>query len=127
MDSQQEIFTELKTRLEKLGYSVYDSVLPPDGTPYPFIYLGENQQIDTENKSAVFGSVFQTIHVWHDSPKKRGTVSNMLSTVKMICRTVEHTPNFSWFVKNTNQMILTDTTTKTPLLHGVLKVEFRFS
>ena len=35
--------------------------------------LMNNQQIDDYgNKTAIFNNVYQTIHVWNDSPKKRG-------------------------------------------------------
>ena len=127
MDPQQELFTELLLKLKDLGYGVYDTFLPPKDTPYPFIYLADNQQTDTKTKSALTGNVFQTIHVWHNNPKQRGTVSQILLDIKKICYMLEHTENFGWFVVNMNQRILPDKTTKTPLLHGVLEVEFKFS
>ncbi len=70
MDPQQEIFSELFKRIKEDGYDVYDGFLPPDNTPYPFVYLADNQQIDDRNKTAVFGSVYQTIDVWNNNPKK---------------------------------------------------------
>ena len=127
IDPQQELFTQIKIKLEEKGYSVYDGALPPDNTPYPFIYLGDMQQIDTSNKSAVFGNVIQTIHVWSNTPKNRGTVSAILLDIKKTCRRIEKTNNFSWFVLNINQQIFSDNTTATPLLHGVLEIEFKFS
>lgn len=127
LDPQQEIFARLKTDLEALGYGVYDGFLPPVETPYPFVYLGDCQQTDAANKSAVFGHVYQTIHVWHNSPEQRGTVSQMLLAIKTACRKIARTTNFAWSVRNINQQIFPDTTTKTPLLHGVLEVEFAFS
>lgn len=127
MDPQQELFTELLTKLREWGYDVYDGALPPENTPYPFVYLADSQQIDEANKTAVFGSVYQTIHVWHNEPKQRGTVSILLLGIKDICRKIEHTKNFAWYVANVNQRIVTDTTTKEPLMHGLLDVEFRFS
>ena len=127
MDPQQELFSALLTELRKMGYDVYDGFLPPKNTPYPFIYLADSTQIDEENKSAVFGRVSQTIHVWHNSPKQRGTVSKMLLDAKTMCRKLEKTDNFSWFVRDVNQRILSDDTTKQPLLHGILSVEFSFS
>ncbi len=126
-DPQQEIFTRVKQDLEALEHAVYDSVMPPEGTPYPFDYLGDVQQIDDANKSAVFGNVYMTIHVWHNSPKKRGTVSRMLLDIKTACRKISHTENFAWSVRNVEQRIITDNTTKSPLLHGVLEVEWKFS
>lgn len=127
MDPQQELFTKLLTEIKALGYDVYDGFLPPDGTPYPFVYLADSQQIDKANKTAVFGSVHQTIHIWCDNPKRRGTVSKMLLAIKNTCRKLERTDNFAWNVRNVNQRILPDKTTKQPLLHGLLEIEFSFS
>lgn len=127
IDPQQELFTALKLAFEDLGYAVYDGELPPDGTPYPFVYLGDFQQIDDINKSAVFGNVFPTIHVWSNLPKQRGTVSAMLLHLKTACRKLKRTDNFSWDLRNVNQRISSDNTTTTPLLHGILEAEFAFS
>lgn len=127
MDPQQELFAELLQKIKEWGYDVYDGALPPEDTPYPFVYLADSQQIDDANKTAIFGSVYQTIHVWHNNTKQRGTVSAMLLAIKDICRKVEHTKNFAWYVASVDQRILTDDTTKTPLLHGILDIEFRFS
>ena len=127
MDPQQELFTELLMQLKNLGYDVYDTFLPPEDTPFPFLYLADSQQTDNRNKTAVFGNVYQTIHVWHNNLKQRGTVSKMLLDVKKVCYRLEHTANFAWNVRNVDQWIRPDNTTKTPLLHGLLEVEFSFS
>ena len=127
MDPQQELFSKIKIELENKGYSVYDGALPPLDTPYPFIYLGDMQQIDDANKSAVFGNVYQTIHVWHNKYNQRGTVSSMLLDIKQVCRSIDKTNNFEWMILNVNQRIMSDATTKTPLLHGILELEFKFS
>ena len=131
MDPQQELFSELLVLLRKkykgTDIGVYDTFLPPDGTPYPFVYLADSQQNDQQTKAEVIGVINQTIHVWHDNPKKRGTVSGMLVDIKQICRKIEHTENCAWVISDCTQRILPDTTTKQPLLHGVLEVEFKFS
>lgn len=126
-DPQQELFTELLIKLRQSGYDVYDGELPREDTPYPFIYLAETQQVDDANKSAVFGSVHQIINVWHNNPRQRGTVSGIMLAVKDVCRSIEHTENFSWYLKDVNQEIRADNTTKQPLIRGILSVEFRFS
>ena len=126
-DPQQELFVAIKGELEALGYAVYDGFLPPEGTAYPFIYMGDFRQIDRADKTKVSGTVYPTIHVWMDSPKKRGTLSNILLDVKRVCRKIERTANFVWLVLNLNQHILPDNTTKTPLLHGVIEAEIKFS
>ena len=127
VDPQQELFTELLIRLREAGYDVYDGELPPEDTPYPFIYMAETQQVDDANKSDVFGSVYQTINVWHNNPRQRGSVSGIILAVKDVCRGIEHTENFGWYLKNVDQQIRADNTTKQPLLRGILDVEFRFS
>jgi hypothetical protein len=127
VDAQQELFTAFKLALEAKGYAVYDGALPPENTPYPFIYLGEFRQTDTELKNAVTGIVYPMIHVWHNNWDQRGTVSKMLLDIKMICRTLEHTANFAWLMRNINSRILADNTTKTPLLHGVVEADCVFS
>ncbi len=126
MDPQQELFTALKLNIEALGYDVYDSGLPPEGTPYPFVYLGDSQQTDRSLKNATVGSVSQKIHVWHSDPKKRGTVSEMLMNIKVVCRKLDKTANYTWAVSSAIQQIIPDNTTTTPLLHGVLDITFNY-
>ena len=126
LDPQQELFTALLTTIQKLGYDVYDGALPPANTPYPFVYLADSQQTDDANKSAVFGNVYQTIHVWHSDLNKRGTVSAMLYEIKTLCRRLYYTDTFAWDLRSINQRILTDTTTAQPLMHGLLEVTFKF-
>ena len=126
-DPQQEIFSRLYSDISSKGYDVYDGCLPPENTPYPFVYMGDMQQTDDANKTAVFGNVYQTIHVWSNKPQNRGDLSKIMLEIKNICRNIDKTRNFSWFVKNVTQHIIPDNTTKTPLLHGVLEIEFKFS
>lgn len=91
--STARIIYGITYRDQKSGYDVYDGFLPPDGTPYPFVYLADSQQTDDANKTAVFGNVYQTIHVWHNNPRQRGTVSKMLLAIKSACRRLDHTEN----------------------------------
>lgn len=126
-DPQQEFFTQLKLELERKGYDVYDGMLPAEGTPYPFIYFAECIQSDKVTKSAIMGRFTQTIKVWINSPRKRGTLSQILADIKYTCYKLEKSRNFSFDVINIRQNIFADNTTKTPLLQGVLDVEMRFS
>lgn len=126
-DPQQELFSKLKIDVEALGYAVYDGMLPPEDTPYPFVYLGDNSQTDSDTKSAVIGRVHQVIHIWHNSPRQRGTVSKMMLDVKKVSRNVGRTAHHSWDARNINSRITPDNTTKTSLLHGVVEVDFYFT
>ena len=129
MDPQQELFTALLERLRaEFGEGdVCDGFLPPEDTPYPFIYLADVRQSDSQTKSGMVGTVTQTIHVWHNDPAKRGTVSATLLRVKKLCMQLENTDNFGWLLTSVDTQILPDTTTKRPLLHGVLEAVFKFS
>lgn len=131
MDPQQELFTELRNLLvQHFGDGkVFDGRMPPESTPYPFVYLADSYQLDVQTKSKLNGRVVQTIHVWHNSPMKRGTLSKMMSEVKQIVRSVEAdgTAAYGWVVEDMSQRILTDTTTKTPLLHGVVEATLYFN
>ena len=127
IDPQQELFTRLKLAIEEKGYDVYDGVLPPANTPYPFVYLGDFRQNDSATKNAVYGYVYPTIHVWHNNARERGTVSRMLLDIKTVCRAIERTTNFSWLLQSVDQRIIPDNTTKVPLLHGVIEAGYKFS
>lgn len=127
MDAEQELFIALKLGIEAKGYAVYDGALPPEDTQYPFVYLGDFTQTDREHKNAVTGTVYPTIHVWHNNTRQRGTVSRMLAEIKAVCRQIRRTNNYAWMFRNVNGRILADNTTKTPLLHGVVEAEGLFS
>ena len=126
-DPQQELFTRLKLDIEAAGYDVYDTFLPPEYTPYPFVFLGSFTQNDNATKSEVMGYVYPQIHVWHNNPRQRGTVSKMLCDIKAICRGIARTDNYAWMIQNVRQQILADNTTKTPLVHGLIESDWRFS
>ena len=127
IDPQQELFTAYKLGLEAMGYSVYDGALPPEDTPYPFYYLGEFRQSDQMLKNAVVGFVYPTISVWHNNTQQRGTVSKMMLDAKWVICTVSQTANFNWLPQSLNSRIITDNTTKTPLLHGIVEAGIKFS
>ena len=126
-DPQQELFSAYRVSLEAMGYAVYDGELPPEGTPYPFIYLGDFRQSDQMHKNAVTGTVYPTIHVWHNNTRQRGTVSQMLLDIKWLIYQLAKTDNFNWLVQAVNTRILPDNTTKTPLLHGIVNATVKFS
>ena len=125
LDPQQELFTAVRAACMSIG-DTYDTKLPPEGTPYPFIYLGQVR--DTEDmgfKSETLADVYIDVHVWHNNPRKRGTVSSMMAGVKDAAFRINRTPHFGWQYRGTESNIITDTTTKEPLMHGILTVQFK--
>ena len=128
MDPQQEFFTELRARL-KTAYPgmVYDTRLPKNDTPYPFIYLGGSSQRDSATKSVLLGYATQSVRVWHSDPHKRGTVSAMLSGIKTAARSITQTAHYQWRVEISVQDITDDATVRPPLLMGILEITAHFS
>jgi hypothetical protein len=125
---QQDIFSAflVALRAEFGADRVFDGFLPPDGTPYPFVYLGTSQQIDDYgNKMQILGSVRQTVDVYTDDPKKRGTFSDwMVRAIETAHRTTESN-SYRWAVIETDQQVIPDNTTNTPLMHGVIDITFQ--
>ena len=124
MEPQQMLFGYLLTELRDKGYSVYDGALPSDKAPYPFIYLADSQTVDAARKDAVQGTVYQTLHVWHDNPQERGTVSAIILDIKRLCRKLEN--ETGWLLAECSSRILSDDTTGRVLMHGIIETGFKF-
>ena len=61
-------------------------------------------------------------------------IEHMLAEIKAACRAIKHTEHFAWRVVKIESNIIPDTSTasshtstKTPLLHGYVNVEWAFS
>lgn len=122
MDAQQTLFTYLLQTL-KQKYDVFDGALPPKSTKYPFIYLGDNQSVDVIYKYEYGDMIYQTIHVWHNDPKKRGTLSAIMDDVRQVCRDIEKKDG--WLLTSYSAQIVPDDTTSEPLVHGIINATFR--
>lgn len=125
MDAQQELYTTILVSLRsKLG-NVYDGALPPEGTPYPFVYLGDVTDSDVRTtKGSLWGRSDIRIHVWHNKTTERGTLSGIMAQVKDVLRAVTVTGSYTWDIRSLTTNILPDNTTKTPLLHGVIDATY---
>ena len=124
MEPQQMLFTSLLVGLREKGYDVYDGALPPEGTAYPFIYMGDSQTVDVNRKAERQGNISQTIHIYHNDTDERGTLSAMILNVKRICWELEQ--KSGWLLSECDSRILPDDTTSTPLLHAIINLGFKF-
>lgn len=124
-DPQQELFSILLKNLRECGFDVYDEELPDSTADYPFIYMGDTQQSDKNLKSIITGKVFQTVHVWHNNPRQRGTVSAMILKIKETARHIKG-KFYHWDLMGLDQRILMDDSTDKTLVHGVISLEFSF-
>ena len=128
MTEQQEYFMALRTALKAKGYRVYDGALPPDNTPYPFIYLAGSWHNPTDIKRGDLGRITQVVQVW-GTYKMRGTISEICDDVLKVARTIEYTDNYAYKVRlnETEQQILNDDTTNTPLMQGYTALRVAYS
>lgn len=97
-DPQQELFTTIRTQLVELYGEdrVFDGYLPPEETPYPFVYLGDSQTVDDlGNKSVVLANIFQHLTIW-GSPTQRGTLSDMAADIKALLRGIRDTGTYAF-------------------------------
>lgn len=127
MNTEQELYSALIVRLnEKYKGSVFDGDMPPEGTAYPFIYVGESQSLsDSLVKGMIFGQTSISVHVWHDAIRKRGDLSTIMFNIKRIARSITQTSGHGWCLSGIDEQILTDLSTNEPLLHGVLSFTYK--
>lgn len=127
MIAQQEYFMALKERLIERGYTVYDNQLPPEGTPYPFIYLAGSWQNPQDIKYGDLGLLTQIVQVWGKATQ-RGTISRISADVLDAARVVT-TEHYSYKVRlnDTEQQILDDNSTGKPLMQGYTSLRVSYS
>ena len=128
MTAQQEFFMALKQALKNKGYRVLDGALPPENTPYPFIYLAGSWNNPTDIKRGDLGRITQIVQVW-GTYKMRGTISAMSEEVLKTARAIQTTDTFAYRVRlnETEQQILEDNTTNTPLMQGYTSLRVQYS
>ena len=128
MNAQQEYFMALRSALIALGYAVFDSVLPPEHTPYPFVYLAGSWNNPQDIKTGDIGKLTQIVQVW-GTAKMRGTISAMSEAVLATAKTIKETEHFAYHIRanETEQQILNDDTTNTPLMQGYTSLRVAYS
>lgn len=128
MTAQQEFFMALKEALIQNGYDVFDSMLPPDTTPYPFIYLAGSWQNPVDIKRGDLGRITQIVQVW-GTAQMRGTIDALNEAVLNTAKAIEHTSNYAYKVRlnETEQQIINDNTTNTPLMQGYTSLKVAYS
>lgn len=124
LDPQQELFIKLKLLISDLGYDVYDGEFP-DGVAFPFVYLADSVTEDRQTKGVIYGQATQQIHIFHDDPEQRGTVSAMLYRIKRNIRELT-TDTYKWNCNFMRQQISDDNSTGQKMLHGALEAEYLF-
>lgn len=122
---QQQIFDSLYALSLEQGNDTYD-YLPPSEAKYPFVHIGEQFDNDTANKTNVSGELTQFIHVYNVHEKRMETTS-ILNNLKHAVREIRHTETFYISVRGVRQRLIVDSSTPTPLLKGMLEIDFKFN
>lgn len=118
---QQRIWIDVRMLSENLGYDTHD-YLPGSRADYPFVFIGEQFKQDIrEHKDYLNGQTQVTAHVWHNSPRKRGTVMKMMSNIEQAVR-----EKYRFDVQNVNTQMFIDNSTESDLLHGVLEIDIKY-
>lgn len=125
MSPQQSIFTMCRQASARI-VNTYD-YLPGKDTAYPFAFIGEQFAQDTRKKNVVIGNVQQTIHVYHNDYKQRGSATKIMDDILAELRRLERAGLYSVDLVGVSMQVIPDNTTDTPLLHGVLELNFRFN
>ena len=128
MTPQQEYFMALKADLIEQGLDVYDNQLPPAETPYPFIYLAGSWQNPTDIKAGALGTITQIVQVW-GTANMRGTIDELCEKVLKTAYAIKRTKTYAFAVRlnETEQQILNDNTTTTPLMQGYTSIKVAYS
>lgn len=122
---QSQIYNEIFKLSLSLGYETFD-FLPANSVEYPFVYVGEQFDVDTANKSTITGVVTQRIHVYHDYTM-RGELATMINKIKYELRELKSTDSFYIHIRGISSQLLQDNTTAQSLLHGIIEVELKFN
>ncbi|GIO18158.1 hypothetical protein J18TS1_12580 [Oceanobacillus oncorhynchi subsp. incaldanensis] len=129
---KQQIFDAVFAASLNLGFDTYD-YLPADGTSYPFVYVGEQINVDKRTKRFLYGEVEQTVHVYaiqRNGEQPHGTnrvdFTGMIDRLQTEMRKIKRTDNF--VIKNLGMTDTTmiDTSGSPTLLHGVIEARYQF-
>lgn len=117
-------FNKLKDEIETEKIKVVDEISEKNDK-YPFIYVGETQQIDDFNKHGILGDVVQTIHVFNYK-NKRGDVANLTNNILEIAQKFNKGKYYYFNLKDTNTNTLEENTANRPLIHKVIDCIFSY-
>lgn len=124
---QIAMYSEILKALEQTGIAVYDGRMPLEDEPYPFIYLGEATVMEGSMKTGRSGQYTQSIHVWHNRFNRRGDLARIMEEIIQQCARILAAGTYGIMLRSHSIRILADTTTKTPLLHGVIELNYSYS
>lgn len=123
----QELFDYIYSASQEMGFDTYDHLpMQSENAEYPFVNIGDAQQLNIANKTAIGAELHITLNVWGDS-ESRFTVSKMSEKLAELANRVLITDHFRFVGRpsRTDKQILTDTSVPdTVLKHGIVALVF---
>lgn len=123
----QELFDCIYQHSEDMGFNTYDHLpLRTENASYPFVEVGDVQQINIANKTAIGAQLNITLNVWGGA-EDRFVVSQISEQLSELANGVLLTDHFRFVGRpsKTDKQILTDTSVEnTVLKHGIVMLVF---
>ena len=122
----QELFDYIYSASQEMGFDTYDHLpMQSENVEYPFVNIGDVQQLNIANKTAIGAELHITLNVWGNA-ESRFTVSESEKLSELANR-VLITDHFCFVGRpsRTDKQILTDTSVPdTVLKHGIVALVF---
>lgn len=123
----QELFDCIYQHSKDMGFNTYDHLpLRTENASYPFVEVGDVQQINIANKTAIGAQLNITLNVWGGA-EDRFVVSQISEQLSELANGVLLTDHFRFVGRQskTDKQILTDTSVEnTVLKHGIVMLVF---
>lgn len=123
----QELFDYIYSASQEMGFDTYDHLpMQSENAAYPFVNIGDVQQLNIANKTAIGAELHITLNVWGNA-ESRFTVSQMSEKLAELANRVLITDHFRFVGRpsRTDKQIITDTSVPdTVLKHGIVMLVF---
>ena len=123
----QEVYDLVFKTSQTLGYDTVQSLPDPDDgqdLKRAFVHVGEQFGEDIYNKSAIFGELTQSIHVFGPI-ENRLKVSSMMDSLIRKLREQNSTAHYYIRITQVKTQMIKDTSTAVTMWHGLLDVTFK--
>lgn len=123
----QELFDYIYSASQEMGFDTYDHLpMQSENAAYPFVNIGDVQQLNIANKTAIGAELHIILNVWGNA-ESRFTVSQMSEKLAELANRVLITDHFRFVGRpsRTDKQIITDTSVPdTVLKHGIVMLVF---
>lgn len=117
----QAVYDTCFLKCQEITNNTYD-YLPGSETKYPFIYIGNGNNMYAENMDE-YGRVNQTIHIW-GTRTQRKELDILLTKIYRELKRIRQAFNYNLVLSGIRTQRIDDNTTGSPLIHQVIECMF---